>query len=161
LKGSLRNRIIAWSLVPTVIILIATALVNLYAYQQVTENLVIERDRDLTHLAAKLLSSELETFRDPLAEQYLAVFDGWVAFNANGTILAAEPRIYESGQSDWFQNTSLYRILRSPEPAAKQQAALPACFAWTRRPTVRCTPAWQSSTAAKATASTWWMATAR
>lgn len=116
MKGSLRNRIIAWSLVPTVIILVATALVNLYAYQQVTESLVIERDRDLTHLAAKLLASELETYRDPLAEQYLTVFDGWVAFNANGTILAAEPRIYESGQSDWFQNTSLYRILRSPEP---------------------------------------------
>ena len=45
LLKSLRTRIIAWFFVPTAIILVSVALVNFYAYQQVTEDLVIERDR--------------------------------------------------------------------------------------------------------------------
>jgi hypothetical protein len=58
-KGSLRSKIIAWSFIPTAIILVAVALVSLYAYQRVTENLVIERDRELTRLSATLLATEL------------------------------------------------------------------------------------------------------
>ncbi|MGD8466794.1 MAG: hypothetical protein PVI09_23295, partial [Anaerolineae bacterium] len=96
MQRSLRSKIIAWSLVPTAIILITVALVNLYSYQQVTEDLVIERDRDLTHLAAKLLGSELASYTDPMAEQYLAVFDAVLAVNSNGTVLAAEPQDYEA-----------------------------------------------------------------
>ena len=48
LTGSLRTKLIAWFFVPTAIILIAVALVNFNSYQNVTEDLVIERDRDLT-----------------------------------------------------------------------------------------------------------------
>ncbi|MFN2184283.1 MAG: hypothetical protein ACK2UU_09850, partial [Anaerolineae bacterium] len=65
-KGSLRTKIIVWSFIPTAIILAAVALVSLYAYQRVTENLVIERDRELTHLSAKLLAAELVAYADPL-----------------------------------------------------------------------------------------------
>ena len=72
---SLRNKIIAWSFVPTAIILVTVALVSLYAYQRVTENLVIERDRDLTRLSASLLATELTTYTDPLADQFMTVFD--------------------------------------------------------------------------------------
>ena len=39
--GSLHNKIIAWFFVPTMIILVVVAAVIFYAYQQVTEYLVI------------------------------------------------------------------------------------------------------------------------
>jgi len=94
--GSLRNKIIASSFVPTAIILITVALVSLYAYQKVTENLVIERDRELTRLSASVLATELNTYTDPLADQFLASFDGVILFNENGIILAAEPEQAEA-----------------------------------------------------------------
>ena len=50
LTSSLRIKLIAWFFVPTAIILVAVALVNFNSYQDVTEDLVIERDRDLTLL---------------------------------------------------------------------------------------------------------------
>ena len=46
-RGSLRRKIIIWSFVPTAIILIAVAFINFQAYRLVTEDLVIERDREL------------------------------------------------------------------------------------------------------------------
>ena len=107
---SLRNKIIAWSFVPTAIILVTVALVSLYAYQRVTENLVIERDRDLTRLSASLLATELTTYTDPLADQFMTVFDGVVVFNANGTVLAAEPEQYEHWKPNLFRKISLYQI---------------------------------------------------
>ncbi len=116
MKGSLRSKIITWSFVPTVIILVAVALVNLYAYQRVTENLVIERDRELTRLSASLLGSELAAYADPLAEGYLAVFDGVVVFGANGAVMAAEPEQYAQWRPKWFKDTTLHQILRSTEP---------------------------------------------
>ena len=56
---TLRTKIIGWSFVPTAIILAAVALVNFYAYQQVTEDLVIQRDRELTRLSASQMASDL------------------------------------------------------------------------------------------------------
>ena len=64
MKRSLRQKIITWFLVPTAIILVMVAVVTFYAYQRVTENLVIERDRELTRLSADLAS-----YTDPWAEQ--------------------------------------------------------------------------------------------
>ena len=59
LRGSLRTKLIAWFFVPTAIILVAVALVNFNSYQNVTEDLVIERDRDLTQLwAGQLVLSQ-------------------------------------------------------------------------------------------------------
>jgi len=76
-KRSLRQKIITWFLVPTAIILVMVAVVTFYAYQRVTENLVIDRDRELTHLSAGLLAAELSSYTDPFSQQYLAGFDGW------------------------------------------------------------------------------------
>jgi len=115
-KGSLRNKIIAWSFVPTAIILVAVALVSLYAYQRVTENLVIERNRDLTRLSASLLATELAAYTDPLVDHFLAVFDGVVVFDANGAILAAEPEQPEGWGTGWFKRVPFRRELRSSEP---------------------------------------------
>ncbi len=116
LKGSLRNKIIAWSFVPTAIILVTVTLVSLYAYQRVTENLVIERDRELTRLSAKLLATELSAYTDPLADQYAAIFEGLIVFDAKGRILIAEPIQYERRRPAWFEDVPLERILDSSEP---------------------------------------------
>ena len=115
--GSLRNRIIVWSFVPTAIILVAVALISLYAYQRGAENLVIERDRDLTRLSASLLATELATYTDPLSDQFLSVFDsGMVVFDERGKILAAEPERIEGWGPDWSKRISFRQMIRSSEP---------------------------------------------
>jgi len=62
-RRSLRTKIIVWSFLPAMAILLMVALVNFYAYQRVTEDLVFERDRELTRLTANELA--LELVRDP------------------------------------------------------------------------------------------------
>ncbi len=115
-RGSLRKKILARSFVPTAIILVAVALVSLYAYQWVTESLVVERDRELTRLSASLLATELTAAADPLAEQYLSIFDGVIFFTPSGTLMTAEPEQYEEWDPKWFQGASLHQILQSSEP---------------------------------------------
>ena len=68
LASSLRAKIVSWFFVPTAIILVAVAMVNYYSYQDVTEELVIERDQDLTRLSAGQLATELTAYADLLAE---------------------------------------------------------------------------------------------
>lgn len=58
-RRRLRDKIIGWSLVPTVLILIVVALLNAYAFRRVTEDLVFDRDRELTVLAAGQLALQL------------------------------------------------------------------------------------------------------
>lgn len=115
-RGSLRKKIILWSFIPTAIILVAVALVSLYAYQRVTENLVIERDRELTRLSAKLLAAELTTYTDPFAEQFLAIFDGVIVFDAKGNILAAEPNLYATSPPSWLRRLALPQAYQSDKP---------------------------------------------
>jgi signal transduction histidine kinase len=115
-KRSLRNRIITWSFVPTAIILVAVALVSLYTYQRVTENLVIERDRELTRLSASVLGTQLAAYTNPLADQYLAILDGIVFFDPDGNALAAEPIQYDIRRSTWFAESALPMILQSSQP---------------------------------------------
>jgi signal transduction histidine kinase len=116
LKGSLRKKIIVWSFVPTAIILVAVALVSLYAYQQVTENLVVERDRELTRLSAKLLANDLAAHTDPLTDLFLTDFDGVVVFDEEGTVLAAEPEQYKQWNPTWLKNYAHRQSLGSTEP---------------------------------------------
>ena len=115
-KGSLRKKIIVWSFIPTAIILVAVALVSLYAYQRVTENLVIERDRELTRLSARLLAAELATYTDPFAEQFLSIFDGVIVFDAKGNILAAEPDLYTTSPPSWLKSLALPQASQTDKP---------------------------------------------
>jgi PAS domain S-box-containing protein len=137
LRSSLRTKIITWSFVPTVIILSLVALVNFYAYQQMTEELVIERDRDLIRLSASQFVAGLAEYTDLLtalartadvyqgdpaaqrdalmaATNRLAVFDGGVLIlDAFGTVVAAEPeRLAILGQ-DWRDRDYYQEILRA------------------------------------------------
>lgn len=145
LKGSLRIKIILWSFVPTALILLSVALVNYYAYQQVTEELVIERDQDLTRLSAGQLMTKVSeyveildglartvaTFRNDVdaqrdtlkrASNQLVVFDaGVLLFDTFGTVLAAEPERPELLGQSW-SDRAYYRqmvhsqVLGSPTP---------------------------------------------
>jgi hypothetical protein len=56
---SLRDKILAWSLVPTLLALAAIALVSHFAYQAMAHDLVLERDRELTRLLAEQLGSQI------------------------------------------------------------------------------------------------------
>lgn len=67
-RHSLRHKVIAWSFVPTAIILGAVALLLLRSYQGVTETLVIERDRELTRLQSELLADDLSQYATLLSQ---------------------------------------------------------------------------------------------
>jgi len=135
--GNLRAKIIAWSFVPTMIILVTVAVVILYAYQDVTQDLVIERNQELTRLAAgqfmvelkehtDLLDAEARTLNiygdDPIAKRdalkeagnRLAVFDaGVLILDTFGTVVAAEPERPEILAQDWSDRPYYRQILRS------------------------------------------------
>ena len=136
---SLRTKIIAWSFVPTAIILVAVALVTYYAYQQVTTELVFERDQDLTRLSARQLATELAEYSDILvtearvvgsfgensaaqdaaierAHNRLVVFDGGVLIlNTYGTVIATEPERPEIIGQDWSNRSYFRQMVRSPK----------------------------------------------
>ncbi len=136
-KGSLRTKIITWSFVPTAIILIVVALVTYYAYQQVTEKLVIERDQELTRLSAGQLAAGLAEYTDRLtalartadvyqndpaaqrdalkgASNRLAIFDGGVLIlDTFGTVVAVEPKRPEVLGQDWSNRAYYREIVRS------------------------------------------------
>ena len=140
LTGSLRIKIIAWVFVPTAIILLAVALVNFYSYQDVTEDLVIERDRDLTQLWAEQLATKLESFPRLLSEvsrtpgisrqndagvqaalvnasPQLRVFDaGVLILDTFGTVTAIHPYRPDIVGQDWSDRTHFRQMLRSPGP---------------------------------------------
>ncbi len=133
--GSLRTKIIAWSFVPTAIILAAVAVVTFFAYQQVSEELVIERDQDLARLWAGQLATELSEYTDLLtalastggvdqgdpntqraalkrASNRLAIFDGGVLIiDTFGTVVATEPERPDALGQDW-SDRDCYRELR-------------------------------------------------
>jgi signal transduction histidine kinase len=110
--GSIRNKIIVWAFVPAAFILLGVALISLYAYQNVTERLVIERDQELTRLSAKLLATELANYTDPLSDHFLSVFDGGiVVFDANRKVLAIEPEYIEGWGSQWDRRISFRHML--------------------------------------------------
>jgi nitrate/nitrite-specific signal transduction histidine kinase len=133
----LRTKIIVWAFVPTAIVLGAVALVNFYAYQQVTEEAVIQRDRELTRLSAGQLATELTEYTDllttlaraasafpgePLAQRdilsrassRLAVFDaGTLILDTFGRVVATEPERPEILGQDWSDRSTYRQILRS------------------------------------------------
>lgn len=122
-------KIIAWSFIPTTIILGAVALVMFFAYQQVTTALVLERNQDVARLAAAQLSANLAEHADALtavartaniyhaepqnqqaalqrAADRLQMFDGGVlALNAEGIVAATLPEDSTMLGVDWVGST--------------------------------------------------------
>ncbi len=136
---SLYTSIIAWSFVPTAIILLAVALVTFYAYQQVTEDLVVGRNREVTRFSAGQLAGDLREYSDLLstiaraaalhngdmktqrtalstASNRLVVFDAGVVLLDNfGRVVAAEPGRPEDLGHDWSDRAYFRQMLRFPE----------------------------------------------
>ena len=140
LTGSLRTKLIAWFFVPTAIILIAVALVNFNSYQNVTEDLVIERDRDLTQLWAGQVATDLDRFPKVLsdvshtlgiskqsdadvqaslagASPKLRIFDGGViVLDTFGTVTSTQPLRPDIVGQDWSDRAHSLQMVRRPEP---------------------------------------------
>ncbi len=115
--GSLRHKIIVWAFAPTALILLAVALISLYAYQRVVENLVIERDRELTRLTANLLSSELFNRADPLSSEFLTVSESSMAvLDRNGKVLLSEPDMSPEWGVDWTRRVPFRQMLSLGRP---------------------------------------------
>ena len=138
-RRSLRFKIIAWFFVPTALLLLAVAVTNFFAYQDVTADLVIERDQDVTRLSAGQLSTSLREFTDTLEEVgrgmdpsqppgpsrfpavqtlgRLSVFDGGVVvLDRLGTPLTARPGDSASAFEDWSSLPVFRELLVSSRP---------------------------------------------
>jgi PAS domain S-box-containing protein len=139
-RASLRTRIIAWSFIPTIIILAVVALVTFYAYQQVTEDLVVGRNKELARLSASQLATDLGGYVDLLnslartsslysgvpllqaaalknASNRLVVFDGGVlALNQYGVVTAAEPERPDALGKDWSNRAYFRETVLSVKP---------------------------------------------
>ncbi len=64
-RKSLRAKIIAWSFIPTALILSLAALVTFFAFHKTTEQTALEQDANITYLAANQLSIEIQNALDP------------------------------------------------------------------------------------------------
>jgi serine phosphatase RsbU (regulator of sigma subunit) len=120
-----QNRLIAWSVLPAMAILIGVAIYTFMAYRQAVTTLVIERDRQVAILSAARLKVELSKFSDVLttlsrnqdiyssdpatqqaalnqASNLLNVFDGGVVvLNHFGKVQANQPYRPELLGQDW------------------------------------------------------------
>ncbi len=125
LRSKLRTKIIAWSFIPTAIILLLVALTTYISYQNVTEDVAIQRDAELTRLSASELSSGFEEYIDRLTNlsrqpgvshgarneqrvalrafhNQLVLFDaGAYLLNNLGVVVAADPERMELLGQDW------------------------------------------------------------
>ena len=136
---SLRVKIIVWFFVPTALLLTAVAVANFFAYQEVTADLVIERDQDVTRLSASQLSTSLREFTEALEEvgrgmdpsqrpgpsRYpvlqtlgrLAVFDGGVVvLDTFGVPVTALPEGRDGAYEDWSSLPLFRELVRSVRP---------------------------------------------
>ncbi len=140
-RRSLQVKIITWSFVPTAIILLAVALVTYFAYQRVTATLALEREKELTRLAAGQLALGLSPYAQELdtlartasvsqgrgdeqqialreASNRLVVFDGGVvALDERGHVVATQPERPEIVGQDWSSRDYFRQMTPVPGPA--------------------------------------------
>ncbi len=140
IRRSLQAKIIIWSFVPALLILLAVALAMFFAYQRVTQTLALERDRELTRLSAGQLAAQLNPFVQELdtlarlsaisrgdadeqqaalnsARSRLVVFDGGaVLLDSRGRVSAAEPERQELIGADWSGRDYFREIVAFPGP---------------------------------------------
>jgi nitrate/nitrite-specific signal transduction histidine kinase len=149
--GSLRRKIITWSFIPTVLVLVAVVLVNFQAYRSVTEELVVQRNRELVRLNAGQLSRDLDELgvyldtqtRDWMAgnvdrfgptsvtdprSSLLNTFDkGIVLLSWDGKVIGSLPEgAFPIGQN-WSDYPVYYQVMQSyrPKTAVSDVMVLP------------------------------------
>ena len=132
----LRAKLILWAFVPATLLLLAAALISFLAYQKAVERLLLERDEELTRLAAGQLGASVAEYADLLsvearspdmvsaepaiqrgalasAAKRLVLFDaGLVLLDSRGAV-AASTRPLLMGQ-DWSDRAYIRQFLRTP-----------------------------------------------
>ena len=136
----LRTRILAWSFVPSAVILFAVAVVAFFAYSRVTEQQAVQRNQELARLSATNLAAEISQFSLDLgsltrqsdiadgrparqeaaltaAANNLSIFDaGTIILDAHGILVAAWPKRPGDIGKDWASRPYFAQLLRSPRP---------------------------------------------
>jgi len=139
-RSPLRRRILAWSFVPTAVILFVVALVAVFAYGRVTEEQAIQRNQELARLSAANLAAELNQFAldlegltrqsdvagNRLAQQdkalvaasnKLSIFDaGTIILDSHGQFVTAWPARPSDVGQDWSSRPYFAQLLRSSRP---------------------------------------------
>jgi nitrate/nitrite-specific signal transduction histidine kinase len=141
--NSLRTKIIAWSFVPTVIILSAVAWFTFYSYQKVIGDLAIKQDGEILnskvtkaaqainnlinpslHALILNIDTDPELSREVRAQNildltpYLDVFDGGIYFvDQNGIVFRSRPEQPELIGQDW-SDTDQFRYVRDNPPGS-------------------------------------------
>jgi nitrate/nitrite-specific signal transduction histidine kinase len=135
---SLRTKIIAWSFVPTVIILTAVAWYTFYAYQKVTSELVIRQDQELVELKIRQIGENLITVFNPVlvplvfdqsfmdqtfSEQSSAIFtsqgiaatfdSGVLLLDQSGSILASNPNRSDLFNYSWQDDVQFQSAIQN------------------------------------------------
>ena len=134
----LRLKIIAWSFVPTAIILFLVALTAYAVYQQTARDLILNRDEELTRLMASEISTSFEDFVDRLTalsrtlglaedapaieQEVLAEYRNRLIFydagvyvmNNLGIVTAIEPEATWLIGSDWSNRSFFRSMVRTP-----------------------------------------------
>ncbi|MEE8047159.1 MAG: histidine kinase [Dehalococcoidia bacterium] len=132
---------IGWFVVPTVLVLVTVAIVNFFAYQTVTEDLVVARDKDLLRLSALQLATSFEDYEIRLYDAArdsglltkdsdlkpnslggqqgkLSVFDaGVVILSRTGEIVDEFPAELGLAGNFWPDSGLMTEILRTDQPA--------------------------------------------
>jgi two-component system nitrate/nitrite sensor histidine kinase NarX len=140
IRSSLQAKIIIWSFVPALLILLVVALAMFFAYQRVTQTLALERDKELTRLAAGQLAVQVNPYVQELdalarlstisrgdagsqqaalrhARSRLVVFDGGaVILDSRGRVSATEPERSDLIGADWSGRPYFREIVAFPAP---------------------------------------------
>lgn len=137
---NLRTKIIAWSFVPTALILFLVSITLFFAYDQVTADYAITRDIEVTRLSASELSASFEDYIDRLwslsrfqslhsadpdiilqtlndQRMQMIYFDAGVyILDSQGVVKATLPERPEWLGTDWSGRPYFRTLLRSTQP---------------------------------------------
>ncbi|HET7775617.1 MAG TPA: cache domain-containing protein, partial [Azospira sp.] len=140
IRHKLRTKIVAWSFIPTAIILLLVASTTYLAYQQVLRQMVLSRDEELTRLTAAELSTSFGDFFDRLSSvarspdiysgvpvsqrdalqknaNNLVLFDAGVVLLDNlGTVVSTVPEQSDMLGQDWSDRSYYQDMVRTPAP---------------------------------------------
>ncbi len=136
-RSRMGTRILIWSFVPTTIILFAVAVTIFFAYQRVTEDLVVGRNEQLARLSARQLSEDLNQYATTLtaltrlpslysgnparqvevlqqSANQLLVFDaGVLVLDSGGWVTLAQPEQPELIGQNWSDRSFFRETIRS------------------------------------------------
>jgi len=139
-RSNLRRKILIWTFLPTALVMLAVAVTIFSAYGRVSEELIINRDKELTRLSASELAASFEEYvdrltnlarlpdiynEDPIAQaaalesmsNRLVFFDGGIyILDTSGQVsIAPDEYGYVLG-GDWSNRDYFSRMLRTPAP---------------------------------------------